>query len=149
MKFPTIRIVDDRQREYLREIALTLPPETMVRFSKGLSRTQRQNRTIHMWFGQVAGWMEDQTAAEAKAENKLEIGLPIMESHRPEWIEEWEPLYGPLPYGQRLKLFEFIPMTRKMKVAEMRQFMDGMQKKYAQMGLTLIDPDAQKYGGTT
>lgn len=146
MKFPPIRIVDDKQRHYLRDLAMKLPTGILIRFAMDKSRTKRQNRTIHMWFGQIAGWFEDQTAAEAKGENKLEIGLPIMEANQPEWVSEWEPLYGPLPHWQRVKLFEFIPMTSKMKVDEMRQFMDGMQKKYAQMGLMLIDPEARKYG---
>lgn len=148
MKFPPIRIWDDRQRQYLREVAMTLPAGVVVRFTSGKSRSQRQNRTIHMWFGQIAGWSQDQSAAEVKAENKLEIGLPIMEANQPEWIDEWEPLYAPFPYAQRLKLFEVIPMTSKMKVREMQQFMNAMQRKYAQMGLILIDPEARKHGDT-
>ena len=147
MKFAPIRIVDDKQRNYLREVALQLPEGVVVRFASGKSRSQNQNSTIHMWFGQIAGWSGDQSPAEAKAENKLEIGLPIMEAHRPDWVDEWEPLYGPLNYMQRLKLFEVIPMTSKMKASEMREFMGEMQRKYAQIGLGLIDPEARKYEG--
>ena len=113
---------------------------------KGAKRSNPQNATLHKWFGQIADEYA-QTAAEVKAECKLVYGLPIMEAERPEWVAEWQPLYGPLPYAARRKLFECIPMTSKMTVRQMSSFMDAIQREYRAQGIALLDPDARKYEG--
>lgn len=119
---------------------------------KGAKRSNPQNSTVHKWFGQIADEY-GQSAAEVKAECKLVWGLPIMQAERPEWVAEWEPLYGPLPYAQRRKLFECIPMTGMMTVKQMTAFMDAIQREYRAQGIALIDPEArrleQMYGDET
>ena len=119
---------------------------------KGAKRSSPQNATLHKWFGQIADEYGDSTAA-IKAECKLRFGLPIMEAERPEWVAEWQPLYGPLHYRMRVKLFECIPMTSLMTVKQMSAFMDAIQREYRAQGIALIDPEArrleQMYGAET
>lgn len=110
---------------------------------KGAKRSDPQNATLHKWFSQIATEYGD-SAAAIKAECKLVYGLPIMEAERPEWVAEWQPLYGPLPYAQRRKLFECIPMTSKMTVRQMSAFMDAIQREYRAQGVDLIDPEARR-----
>jgi len=117
-----------------------------VSYAKGIKRSLPQNATLHAWFGQIAA-ETFQTQAEVKAECKLRYGLPIMERDNPAWVAEWSPLYGPLPYAQRLKLFEVLPVSSKMTTRQMAEFMDAVQKEYRGQGIELIDPEARKYEG--
>lgn len=113
---------------------------------KGAKRSIPQNSTVHKWYAQIAA-ETGQSTSEVKAECKRVYGLPIMEAERPDWVEKWRPLYGPLPYAMQLKLFECIPMTSLMTVKQMTAFMDAIQREYRGHGIALIDPDAMKYEG--
>ena len=112
--------------------------------AKGAKRSNPQNSTLHAWFSQIAA-ETGQTPAEAKGEIKLRFGLPIMQTENAAWIAEWMPLYGPLSYAQRLKLFEVIPLTSKLTTRQMAALMDAVQREYRAQGIPLIDPDARKY----
>lgn len=111
---------------------------------KGAKRSLPQNETFHMWVGQIAAETGD-TQAETKAECKLRFGLPIMERDNPSWVEAWSPLYAPLPYRMRLKLFQVLPLTSQLTTRQMGEFMDAVQKEYRSQGIYLIDPEARKY----
>jgi hypothetical protein len=111
---------------------------------KGAKRSNPQNALFHQWCGQIAA-ATDQSAAEVKAECKLIYGLPIMEAECLAWVAEWQPLYGPLPYAMRRKLFECIPMTSLMTVKQLSAMMSAIQREYRAQGIALVDPDAMKY----
>lgn len=142
----TARILRDEQdREgwikFLRNHALPMT----VSVIKGAKRSIPQSRTAESWYGQIAQtYGMDQ--GEAKAECKLRFGLPIMKRDKPDWIEKWSPLYGPLPYAMRRKLFEVIPLTSLFTTKQMAEYMDAVQREYRSQGVALIDPDALKYG---
>ena len=120
------------------------PLPCTVSYAKGIKRSLPQNATLHVWFGQIAQETM-QTQAEVKAECKLRYGVPIMERENQAWVAEWSPLYGPLSYAQRLKLFEVLPVTSKMTTRQLGEFMDALQKEYRAQGVNLIDPEARKY----
>lgn len=122
--------------------AQTLP--MTVSAEKGAKRSLPQNRTAALWYGQISAdtW---QSQAEVKAECKLRFGLPIMERDKPEWVAKWQPLYGPLPYAMKLRLFEAIPLTRLLSTRQMAEYMDAVQKEYRGQGIDLVDPEARKY----
>ena len=111
---------------------------------KGENRTAQQNRTLHMWFGQVSQETGDEPGA-VKGYCKAKFGLPIMKRDNPEWVAKYEPMYSPLPYDLKLQFFEIVPMTSKMKVQQMCEIMDAVQRHYTQQGIALRDPEALKY----
>lgn len=111
---------------------------------KGASRTAQQNRLMHKWFSQIGAEL-GMLDIEVKAECKARYGLPIMKRDNPEWVDEWEPLYLPLPYPMKLKMFEIIPMTSLFTSKQMSEFMDAVQVNYRLLGIALIDPEARKY----
>lgn len=117
-----------------------------VSVTKGARRSLPQNSTFHAWTGQIAA-ETGQSATEAKAEIKLRYGLPIMEAENQAWVAEWEPLYGPLSYAQRLKLFEVLPLTSKMTTPQMAALMNEVQREYRAQGIALLDPEARRYEG--
>jgi hypothetical protein len=111
-----------------------------VSAAKGESRTAQQNRTFHMWCGEVAKETGDEPG-DVKGYCKAKFGLPIMKRDSPEWVAKYEPIYLPLDYETRIRLFEILPMTRKFKLPQMMEFMDAVQRHYLQQGIALTDPD--------
>jgi len=107
---------------------------------KGESRTLQQNRTAHMWYGEIARQIGDE-AHEVKGYCKAKFGLPIMKRDNPEWVAKYEPMYRPLPYEIRLAFFEIVPLTSLFNLPQMMEFMDAMQRHYLQQGIALTDPD--------
>lgn len=134
---------EDDLRDFTRFLGAFGLPFT-VTITKGVRRSNPQNATFHLWLGQIAAEF-GMSQGEAKAECKLRFGLPIMERDNPDWVAKWQPLYGPLSYAQRLLLFEAIPLTRLLRVPQMSEFMNAMQREYRGMGVHLVDPDALKY----
>lgn len=111
---------------------------------KGAKRSLPQNSTAAKWYSEIAAETGD-TAIAVKALCKHQFGLLIMQRDNPAWVAEWEPLYAPLPYQMRLKVFEIIPLTSKFTTRQMAEYMDAVQKTYTAQGIRLTDPDAQKY----
>ena len=122
------------------------PLPMTVSHAKGAKTSKQQNRTIHMWYGQIAGFQGDITPSEAKGQSKLLVGLPIMQAHDPAWVQEWEPMYGPIKdHELKCKLFVVLPMTSVMGAPLVRMYMDHLQLYYRPMGCPLTDPEMMKY----
>lgn len=136
----TRTITTPHQRDQWAAYLAALPLPLTVTVVQGKKRSDAQNRTIHMWFHQLSGEFGDEIG-EVKGFCKAKFGLPIMKRDCPAWVEKYSPMYGPLDYQTKIALFEILPMTRLMKVAQLSEFMDAMQRYYSQMGISLIDPD--------
>ena len=112
---------------------------------KGVNRSKLQNSLLHAWVSVIS----QETGAEkgdAKGQAKLEFGLPIMERDCPDWVERWEPLYGPIlnnaeTHIQKIRLFEAIPLTSKMTTKQLAEMMTEMQAYYGKLGIYLPHPD--------
>ena len=107
---------------------------------RGETRSGQQNRTAHMWYGEVSRQTGDEPGA-VKGYCKAKFGLPIMKRDNPEWVAKYEPMYLPLDYQTRIALFEIIPLTSQMKLPQMMEYMDAVQRHYIQQGIALTDPD--------
>jgi hypothetical protein len=59
-------------------------------------------------------------------------------------VAKWQALYGPLPYGMRLRLFEAIPLTSLLTTRQMAEMMDAIQTEYLAQGIPLVDPGARR-----
>ncbi len=112
----------------------------------GVKRTNPQNALIHKWFGEIARHMGDQTAEEIKAHCNITYGLPIM-LRDPEWASAFEYIFQSLNHAAKLKAVRVldIPFTRKMKVPELTEYMDQMQRDFREMGVFLTDPELRGY----
>lgn len=141
---PSRILRDDRDRQAWVAFIAAQPLPVTVSLTKGARRSLPQNSTLHLWTGQIAA-ETSQTQAEAKAEIKLRFGLPIMERDRPDWVAKWSPLYTPLTYAMRLRLFEAVPLTSLLTTRQMAEMMDAIQKEYRSQGVFLTDPEARKY----
>jgi hypothetical protein len=120
------------------------PLPVTVTMIKGARRSLPQNATASKWYAEIAAETGD-TPIAVKALCKHQFGLMIMQAENPAWVAEWEPLYAPLDYPRRLKLFEVIPLTSKFTTRQMAAYMDAVQKTYTAQGIRLTDPELQKY----
>ena len=110
---------------------------------KGNDRTAAQNRLIHKWFGEVAAHRGDTTMQEVKAECNLSYGKPILMRDDPEWGAIFGYLFESLPYEKKLLAIRKldVPFTRQMKVKQLSEYMDQMQRDYRGQGVQLTDPE--------
>ena len=124
--------------------AQTLP--ITVAQTPGAKKTNPQNRTIHLWFGEIAAHFGDKTAKEVKAECNLEFGLDIMRKNA-DWAKAFDYIFQSLSYPAKIKaimVFD-IPFTRKMTAPQLSGYMDEMGREYRHRGVYLTDPELQGY----
>lgn len=135
---------DENDRRAWVNFLCAQPLPITVSSLKGAQRSKAQNRTFHMWVGQIAA-ETGQTQGEAKGEVKFAHGRPILERDNSAWLEKWGPLYKPLPYHMQVLAFEAIPVTSEMTTRQLAEMMEAISKQYRSMGIDLIDPEARKY----
>lgn len=120
------------------------PLPMTVSAMKGARRSLPQNSTVAKWYAEIAA-ETGETPIAVKAMCKHQFGLLIMQAENPAWVAEWGPLYSPLPYEKRLKLFEVLPLTSKFTTRQMAAYMAAVQKTYTAQGIRLTDPEALRY----
>jgi len=111
----------------------------------GEGRSQAQNRTIHLWFDQIAKHFGDVTREDVKAECNLMFGRPIMARDDEEWAAAFGYIFDALSKPAKIKAIRVldVPFTRKMTVAQLTEYMNEMRRHYDELGVRLVDPDAQ------
>lgn len=120
-----------------------------VAWTKGVKRTNPQNRLAHDWYKQIAEQRGDTDAEWVKAECKLRYGVPILRRENEAWCAEYDDMLKPLPYEMKLRLIRFVdlPVTRHMTTKMQSEYMDTIAREYRSMGFILTDPEARKYEG--
>lgn len=115
---------------------------------KAEQRTSAQNRLVHRWFADIARHHSfGESEADIKAECNLMFGRPILSRDDPEWESVFGYIFDALNKPSKLKAIRVldVPFTRKMGVKQLTEYMDEMQRFYAQQGVVLTDPEARKY----
>ena len=110
---------------------------------KERDRTKAQNRMIHKWFGEIAAHKGDVTMHEVKAACNLSYGKPILMRDDPEWAEAFGQIFETLNHEAKLDAIRILdlPFTRRMKVPQLKEYMDQMQKDALSRGIHLTDPE--------
>lgn len=146
----TIILRGDVQRQHAHHLINTSPADTRVVITEAAEvRTSAQNRLIHRWFADVARAMVGVPEAEVKAECNLIYGRPILARDDPEWEAAFGYLFDALNRPSKLKAIRVldVPFTRRMGVKQLSEYMDQMQRDYAEVGILLTDPEMRKYEG--
>jgi len=127
---------------------LSLQPMPMTVSQKdGDTRSIRQNRTIHMWYDEIAKQRGDVDAHMVKGECHRKWGLTIR--MRDEiFAFVWRRASAGMDYEQECKFLAsgVLGVTSEMSGPELKEYMDAMQTEYRSQGFHLTDPDMQKYG---
>jgi hypothetical protein len=111
----------------------------------GKKKTNPQNNTVHMWYAEAAKHLGENDL-DVRAECKLIHGVPILRRDNIEFRADYDEFFRPLPHETKLRHFRlFDPkITSLMKSKQMTQYMEAMQRHYAEMGIYLTDPEANK-----
>lgn len=105
-------------------------------------RSLSQNALLHKWFGEVAAHYGDRTAKQVKGECHHKYALdyrladPVFE-----WV--WKHSGAGLPYEKQCGLLasETLGVSSKLKVGELKSYMDQMHRDYAAQGVHLTLPE--------
>lgn len=118
-----------------------------VTWTQGAPRSTAQNRLAQRWFSDISVQLGDRTHEEARAECKLNFGVPILRAENEAFKTSYDRTFGGLDYEQKIeaiKAFD-LPVTRIMLVKQMTAFMEEMQRHWEPRGVRLTDPESLKY----
>ena len=151
MSVKTAVLIGDTQRTYAKGLIDAAPDGAVVVIrDKGESRTEAQNRTLHMWFGEVAKQQSDLDALEVKGMCHRQWGLTIkLRDVVFAWV--WERSGATLPYEKQCALLGSgrLQVSSTMKPDELNEYMEAMSRHFRTQGVVLTDPDLRKYQGAT
>lgn len=150
MSGQTVILRSDVQRQFAHRLIDTAPADARVVITEAAEvRTSAQNRLIHRWFADIARAMVGVPEAEVKAECNLVYGRPILARDDPEWEAAFGYIFDSMNRPTKLKAIRVldVPFTRRMGVKQLSEYMDQMQRDYAEVGIALTDPEARKYEG--
>lgn len=134
----------DQAKQLVRSLA-DLPLPFTVTVTEGEIRTNPQNDLLWRWNEEIARHRGDTTAADVHRENKLLVGCPIC--MRNDAFRSFVSKLSHLTYEEKLDAMDFVPVTSRMSVKEMKEFMDAVERKFRAKGVPLTDPAAMRYEG--
>ena len=117
-------------------------PQT-VQSKKGADRSLDQNALQFKWATEAAQQLGDVTTDEVRCRWKLEIGVPIKRQDD-DFREIYDLAIKPLTYEQKMVLMRTYPVTSEMRVPQMTEYLDTIQRECAEQGIRLTDPEQQK-----
>lgn len=118
-----------------------------VEWQQGRDRSLEQNHLQFLWANEAAQQFGDRTVGEVRADWKLRHGVPILRGDDAQFRQTYDEAIKPLPFERKLKAMEYFPVTSLMKVRQMVQYLDTVQRECLENGLRLTDPtdDLAKY----
>lgn len=141
----TIRLVGPSQRQLAHKTIDAAPDGAVVNVREAKeSRSAAQNRTFHMWLGEVAKHNGDLDATEVKGMCHRQWGLAIkMRCPKFAWV--WEQSGAKLPYEKQCKLLAsgVLNVSSSMTVEELSEYMEAMSRHFRSEGIILTDPELQ------
>ena len=108
------------------------------------NRSEMQNRTVFMWYREIAKDKGDETATEVRPYCKLHYGVPILREDNDDFREDYDQIVRPLSYENKLKIMVEpldLPVTRIMSVDQMQRYMEEVEKYGYSFGVELTIPN--------
>jgi hypothetical protein len=112
-----------------------------VEWVQGRDRTRDQNALQWLWATEAANQLGDRTPAEMQAEWKLRYGVPILRRDSMEFRRVYDRNLKGASYADKIELMGVIPVTSALKVRQMVEYLDTIQRECLQNGILLTDPD--------
>lgn len=137
-------IESDADKEMLIRFIRDQAVPFLVAITKGSKRTSEQNRLQRLWCNEIADQLGDTTAEEVRGYCKLTIGIPILREASEQFREQYDTAVKPLPYERKMALMMEpldLPVTRCMTTKQKAEYLDGIQKHFAERGIVLTQPE--------
>lgn len=121
--------------------ALKLP--ITVHWVRGRDRSGEQNNLMWKWATEVAEQCGDRTPGEVQRDWKLRHGVPILRADDPEFRAFYDKALKRLTFEEKAAAMEYVPVTRVMKVQQMRDLLDAVQRECLENGFRITDPERE------
>ncbi len=102
-----------------------------VTVSTEKSRSDDQNRISHAWYAKVSHETGEDTPEGIKRFCKAYFGVPILRADSEKFRDVYDRVIKPLPYDQKLAAMDLISVTSIMTTKQLTQYLETMQKHYA------------------
>lgn len=138
-------IEDERDRKRLLEFIKHQKMPFVCKVTAGRARSIEQNKLQHLWMFEIAQQWEGHTADQVRGYCKLTFGIPIR-CEDDEFRMAYEQDLRPLTYEHQLRLMMHphdYPVTRDMNTKQMTQYLDAINRHFAEQGMELTQPDEQ------
>lgn len=142
---PTRIIRTEADKALLHRWLAAMKPPYTVDVVKGKHRSTDQNRLSHLWYGEIAEQLGDQTQEEVRGYCKLTIGVPILRAENETFRERYDAVVKPLSYAQKLALMMEpldMPVTRLMRTPQMTEYLERIVQHFGEQGVVLTQPVA-------
>lgn len=117
-----------------------------VEINAGKARSKQQNRLAWRWFTDITEQLGE-NPEYWRGYCKLHFGVPIRRRESEAFRQVYDEHIKPFPYELKIKLMcepISIPVTSDFKVSEMTEYLNEIQKHFAEQGVVLTDPDSLK-----
>jgi len=141
MTVQTIRTENDKYNLY--DLMNDMKPPLTVTIKEGIDRSLEQNRLQQKWHTEAAQQLKDESAEDKRAYCKLVYGVPIRRENDEVFKDIYDKTIRPLEYEQKLEIMKVpidLPVTRDMKVKEMKEYLDQIYQFYTGLGVKLTEP---------
>ena len=137
---------EDAQR--LADLLIGTPLPFSLTIGDGNARSLSQNALLHKWFGEIAKHFGDRDATTVKGECHHKYGLPIKKRCE-QFLWVWSKTGEQMGYERQCKYLAsgVLNVSSSLSVKELKEYMDGMMRDYADIGVFLTDPELRKYEG--
>lgn len=118
----------------------------VVEINAGKARSKQQNRLAWRWFTDIAEQLGE-SPEYWRGYCKLVFGVPIRRRESVAFQEAYDRDIKPLPYEFKIRLMmepHSYPVTSDFKVTDMTEYLNEIQKHFAEQGVILTDPDSLK-----
>lgn len=115
----------------------------LARFT--FARTTNQNALLHKWYGQIADHYGDRSAKDVKGECHHKWALDIrLRDDQFAWV--WGKTGALLPYEKQCSLLasETLGISSRMTTAELKEYLDAIERHYRPLGVKLAEPEDRK-----
>ena len=141
MTVQTIRTENDKYNFY--DLMNEMSPPLTITIKEGIDRSLEQNRLQQKWHTEAAQQLKDESAEDKRAYCKLVYGVPIRRENDEVFKDIYDKTIRPLEYEQKLEIMKVpidLPVTRDMKVKEMKEYLDQIYQFYTGLGVKLTEP---------
>jgi len=141
MTVQTIRTENDKYNLY--DLMNDMKPPLTVTIKEGIDRSLEQNRLQQKWHTEAAQQLKDESAEDKRAYCKLVYGVPIRRENDEVFKDIYDKTIRSLEYEQKLEIMKVpidLPVTRDMKVKEMKEYLDKIYQFYTGLGVKLTEP---------
>lgn len=105
----------------------------------GKDRTLDQNDMSFELYTRIGKQLYGGDDKHARAECKLEIGVPLARQHDPIFREVYDKHIKPFDYGTKLAIMNILPVTSRLSKRVFREYIDKVFDTYAAKGVDFGD----------